>query len=69
MFTIGGGYPYYKLYKDDVLLPYVCNTYQEAKHLINELQAQDAEYKQSYWPEAYISDDPNWPEKDPDYDL
>ena len=38
MFTIGGGYPYYKLYKDGILLPYACNTYQEAQQVVSELQ-------------------------------
>ena len=69
-YSIIGSYPRYAITRDGCELnQYLCNTEGEAKQLIVELQARDAEYKQSYWPEAYISDDPNWPEKDPDYDL
>ena len=69
-YAIVGSYPRYAITRDGCWVnQYLCNTEDEAKQLMAELQAQDEEYKQTYWPEAYISDDPNWPEKDPEDDL
>ena len=66
-YAIVGSYPRYAITRDGCwVIQHLCNTEDEAKQLMAELQAQDEE---SYWPEAYISDDPNWPEKDPEDDL
>ena len=69
-YAIIGSYPRYAITRDGCgVNQYLCNTEGEAKRLMYELQEQDEEYSRAYWPEEYISDDPNWPEKDSEDDL
>ena len=69
-YAIIGSYPSYSVTRDGCIVSqYLCATEQEAKRLMYELQEQNEEYSRAYWPEEYISDDPNWPEKDPEDDL